>query len=57
MRVIECNICGEVLQAGDDEELVQVAVAHMSGEHPDSAVGEEQVRGMVKREAYSATDA
>jgi predicted small metal-binding protein len=57
MRVIECNFCGQVLQGGSDEELVVVAVQHMSDEHADAQVGEEQVRGMVERDAYSATDA
>jgi len=57
MRVIECNFCGQVLQGGSDEELVVVAVRHMSDEHADAQVGEEQVRGMVERDAYSATDA
>jgi predicted small metal-binding protein len=57
MRVIECNFCGQVLQGGNDEELVVVAVKHMSTDHDDAQVGEEQVRGMVERDAYSATDA
>lgn len=57
MRVIECNICGQVLGADDDEQLVQTATRHMSSEHAESGIGEEQVRGIVERDAYTATDA
>ena len=57
MRVIECSLCGQLLQAGDDEELVQVAMRHMSADHEETQVGEDQVRGMVERDAYTATDA
>jgi predicted small metal-binding protein len=57
MRVIECNFCGQLLQAGDDEELAQVAMRHMSADHEEAQVGEDQVRGMVERDAYTATDA
>jgi hypothetical protein len=57
MRVIECNLCGEVIQADDDEALAGAFQAHMAGEHADAGVDEEQVRGMVERDAYEATDA
>jgi predicted small metal-binding protein len=57
MRVIECNFCGQVLQADDDEGLVKVAAQHMSTDHAEAQVDEEQVRGMVERDAYTATDA
>jgi predicted small metal-binding protein len=57
MRVIECNICGQVLGADDDEQLVQTVTRHMSSEHAESGIGEEQVRGIVERDAYTATDA
>ena len=57
MRVIECNFCGQILQADNDEELVEVTAAHMSAEHADAHLGEDQVRGIVERDAYSATDA
>jgi predicted small metal-binding protein len=57
MRVIECNFCGQVLQADNDEELVTVAAGHMSTDHADSEIGEDQVRSMVDRDAYTATDA
>lgn len=57
MRVIECNLCGEVVQADDDEGLRQEVAAHVAEQHADAGIGEEQVRGMVEREAYDATDA
>jgi predicted small metal-binding protein len=57
MRVIECNLCGQVLQADNDDELVDVVAQHMSSEHADAQIGEDQVRGMVERDAYTATDA
>jgi predicted small metal-binding protein len=57
MRVIECNFCGQVLQAENDEELVSVTAGHMSTDHADTGVGEDQVRGMVENDAYTATDA
>ena len=41
MRVIECNECGETLQAANDAELVQVVSAHMQSEH-DEEVDEEE---------------
>jgi predicted small metal-binding protein len=57
MRVIECNLCGQVLQADDDDKLVETVAGHMSREHADAEAGEEQVRAMVDRDAYTATDA
>ena len=51
--MIECSLCGQLLQAGDDEELVQVAMRHMSADHEEAQVGEDQVRGMVELYAYT----
>ncbi|HET6870603.1 MAG TPA: hypothetical protein VFH80_32130 [Solirubrobacteraceae bacterium] len=56
-RVIECNICGEPLSAATDDELVSQVQRHYASEHPDSGVGDEQVREMVSSEAYEAGDA
>ena len=55
MRVIECNECGETLQAANDAELVQVVGAHMSGEH-DEEVDEEELAELVESDAYEAMD-
>lgn len=55
MRVIECNECGETLQAANDEELVRVLGAHLSSEH-DMEVDEEDLTELVEAEAYEAMD-
>jgi len=57
MRVIECNLCGQVIQAEDDDDLVEALQAHVADEHADAGLDEERVRGMVERDAYEATDA
>jgi predicted small metal-binding protein len=55
MRVIECNECGETLQAANDAELVRVLGAHMASEH-DTEVDEEELVELVEGDAYEATD-
>ena len=55
MRVIECNECGETLQAANDEELVRVLGAHLSSEH-DIDADEEELTELVESEAYEAMD-
>ena len=55
MRVIECNECGETLQAANDAELVRVVGAHMSAEH-DEDVDEEELAELVDSDAYEAMD-
>jgi predicted small metal-binding protein len=55
MQVIECNECGETLQAADNDELVKVLGAHMSSEH-DSDADEEELTELVEAEAYEAMD-
>jgi hypothetical protein len=57
MRVIECRLCGEVLGADNDEQLRGVVERHVAAEHSDAGLGEEQVRELVERDAYTATDA
>ena len=56
MRVIECNFCGEVLSAGNDDDLVAAVRRHMEAQHSDAGVDEQRVREMVDRNAYDATD-
>ena len=56
MRVIECNFCGEVLSAANDDDLTQAVRRHMDDQHADAPVDEQQAREMVDRDAYSATD-
>ena len=55
MRVIECNECGETLQAANDEELVGVLGAHLRSEH-DVEADEDELTELVEAEAYEATD-
>jgi predicted small metal-binding protein len=55
MRVIECNECGETLQAANDAELVGVVGAHMQGEH-DEEIDEEELTELVEADAYEAMD-
>jgi predicted small metal-binding protein len=55
MRVIECDECGETLQAANDAELVRVVGAHLKSEH-DMEVGEEDLTELVEAEAYEAMD-
>ena len=56
MRVIECNFCGEVLSAANDEDLAGVVARHMEAQHSEAGVDEGQVRDMVAGGAYDATD-
>lgn len=56
MRVIECNICGHVVAAATDEELVARLREHIAAEHPDAALDEGAARELVASEAYEATD-
>ena len=55
MQVIECNECGETLQAADTEALVKVLGAHLSAEH-DIDSDEEELTELVETEAYEAMD-
>jgi hypothetical protein len=57
LRVIECNYCGELLQAGNDDDLVGAIRGHMQEQHPDAQVDEGEIRSSVEQNAYSATDA
>jgi predicted small metal-binding protein len=56
MRVVECNFCGEVLSAANDDELAQEVRRHMGDQHADASIDEQRARDMVERDAYSATD-
>ena len=55
MRVIECDECGETLQAANDEELVRSLGAHLSSEH-EMDVDDEELTELVEAEAYEAMD-
>jgi uncharacterized protein DUF1059 len=55
VQVIECNECGETLQAADNEELTRILRAHLSSEH-DIEIDEEEATELVESEAYEAMD-
>ncbi|HKH16765.1 MAG TPA: DUF1059 domain-containing protein [Solirubrobacteraceae bacterium] len=55
MRVIECNECGETLQAANDEELARLLGAHLASEH-GREVDAEELAELVEGEAYEAMD-
>jgi predicted small metal-binding protein len=56
MRVIECNACGEVVSAADDEELLRRMREHSASAHPEVLWDEARGRETVAREAYMAGD-
>ena len=55
MRVIECDECGETLQAANDAELARTLGSHLQDEH-DLEMGEEELGELVEGEAYEAMD-
>jgi predicted small metal-binding protein len=55
MRVIECDECGETLQAANDDELARILGAHMAEEH-DMQVDADELAELVEGEAYEAMD-
>ena len=55
MQVIECNECGETLQAAENAELMRILGAHLQAEH-GLEVDEEEVTELVESEAYEAMD-
>ncbi|HEY2635974.1 MAG TPA: DUF1059 domain-containing protein [Solirubrobacteraceae bacterium] len=56
MRVLECDTCGAVVSAPDDEELAGRLREHAEAEHPDAVPGEEAARQAVSSGAYDAQD-
>jgi predicted small metal-binding protein len=53
MRALDCPVCGEVIQAQDDEELVEAMRSHVSSEHPEQAAAPEEIRKRVESDAYA----
>jgi hypothetical protein len=56
MRVVECNICGAVVSADDDDRLVGELRRHMDAAHADAGIDDDGVREMVEQGSYEATD-
>lgn len=55
MLVIECNECGEPLQAAERDELVRILGGHLAAEH-GLEPGQEELAELVEAEAYEAMD-
>ena len=55
MRVIECNVCGQVLSGATDEELAGAVRRHYDETHPDTQLDEGGIRDLVGQ-SYEATD-
>jgi predicted small metal-binding protein len=55
MRVIDCD-CGQTLQAGNEEDLVNAVRAHVDADHPDMEMTDDQVRDFVSSRSYEASD-
>jgi predicted small metal-binding protein len=53
MRVIECDECGETIQAATDDELTGRLADHLRGEH---GIEDADAGALVADEAYDATD-
>jgi predicted small metal-binding protein len=56
MRVLECDICGEVVNAASDDELAGRLREHAERVHPDSVPDEDAARRLVADSAYEAQD-
>ena len=56
MRVIDCD-CGKTLQAANDDDLLAAVRRHIAEDHPEMKLSDEQVRGLIERQAYEASDA
>ncbi len=50
-RALDC-FCGEYLEGDDDEELLNWTRAHVSREHSDVKLADEQIQQIVKEGAY-----
>ena len=55
MRVIECNHCGELVAAADDDELTDRLAAHLQSDHQDQTE-RGRLAEFVAGHAYDATD-
>jgi predicted small metal-binding protein len=55
MRVIECDVCGELISADDDEELRGAVKRHYETTHPDAVPSDDRLDTIVAG-AYDAMD-
>ena len=55
MRVIECDVCGELISAANDEELAGAVRSHYETNHPDATPSDDRLTEIVAG-AYDAMD-
>ena len=51
MRAADCPLCGEHLEAEDDDALFQKGRAHADEKHADQHITDEQIREVPVRDA------
>jgi predicted small metal-binding protein len=51
MRALDCD-CGQHLEAANDEKLFNKAKEHVSRDHPEMQLSDEQVHQIVAEKAY-----
>jgi predicted small metal-binding protein len=56
VRVIECNYCGDLVAAANDDELTASLREHMRREHPAEELDDGPARELVAEQAYDASD-
>jgi hypothetical protein len=56
MRVIECNLCGELVSAATDDELATGLLRHHAERHEGSSLDDTEASRLVGDEAYEASD-
>ena len=49
LKSITCDpMCGFMVRSHDEEELLEMAIAHGNKKHPEWKMTEDQVRSMIK---------
>jgi len=56
LRVIDCA-CGTTIKAANDAELEAAVRGHVASDHPGTEMSDDEVKDLVARRAYDATDA
>jgi predicted small metal-binding protein len=56
LRVVDCE-CGTTIKAANDDELEAQVRAHVEQDHPGTEMTDDEVRMLVQRRAYDASDA
>jgi len=51
MRAADCPLCGQHLEAEDDDALFQKGRAHADEKHADQSISDEQIREVPTRDA------